>query len=88
MCAHSLTNRPHIISDTKEITITFNRAHEGTILQIDGQENYPVKKDDSIEVKKSSINAKLIRLLGEESDFYWTIRHKFHWGSLAVQDIT
>lgn len=88
MCAHSLTNRPNIVSDTKEITITFNRSHEGTVLQIDGQENYPVKKDDCIEVKKSDISAKLIRLLGEESDFYWTIRHKFHWGSLAVQDIT
>lgn len=88
MCAHSLTNRPHIVSDTKEINITFNRSHEGTVLQIDGQENYPVKKDDCIEVKKSPISAKLIRLLGEESDFYWTIRHKFHWGSLAVQDIT
>lgn len=88
MCAHSLTNRPHIVSDTKQLTITFNRAHEGTVLQIDGQENYPIKRDDYIEVKKSSINAKLIRLLGEESDFYWTIRQKFHWGSLAVQDIT
>jgi len=88
MCAHSLTNRPHIVSDTKELTITFNRAHQGTILQMDGQENYPIKTGESIKVKKSKINAKLIRLLGEESDFYWTIRQKFHWGSLAVQDIT
>lgn len=88
MCAHSLTNRPHIVSDTKELTITFNRAHQGTILQMDGQENYPIKAHESIKVKKSKTNAKLIRLLGEESDFYWTIRQKFHWGSLAVQDIT
>jgi NAD+ kinase len=88
MCAHSLTNRPHIVSDTKELTITFNRAHQGTILQMDGQENYPIKAHESVKVKKSKVNAKLIRLLGEESDFYWTIRQKFHWGSLAVQDIT
>ncbi len=87
MCAHSLTSRPHIVSDTKELKIAFNRSHTGTVLQIDGQENYSVKTGDSIKVVKSKISAKLIRLIGEESDFYWTIRHKFHWGSLAVQDI-
>ncbi len=84
MCAHSLTNRPNIVSDSRELTITFNRPHQGTILQIDGQENYPIKIDEFIKVKKSNTVAKLIRLLDEESNFYWTIREKFHWGSLAV----
>ena len=85
ICAHSLTNRPHIIADSRIVTITFERLHEGSILQLDGQENFSIDKDDKIRISRSAHTAKLIRLLGEESNFYWTIRQKFHWGSLAIQ---
>ncbi len=85
ICAHSLTNRPHIVADNRIITITFNRPHEGTILQIDGQETLEIKHGVKIRITRAVHTAKLIRLLGEESDFYWTIRQKFHWGSLAQQ---
>ena len=81
ICAHSLTSRPHIVTDSRIITITFNRPHEGTILQLDGQENFPIKKNDKIRISRAAHTAKLIRLLGDESDFYWTIRQKFYWGT-------
>lgn len=81
ICAHSLTSRPHIVTDSRIITITFNRPHENTILQLDGQENFPLKKGDKIRISRATHTAKLIRLLGDESDFYWTIRQKFHWGT-------
>ena len=83
ICAHSLTNRPHIVADNRIITITFNKPHEGTILQVDGQETYPIKFGAKIKITRAPYNAKLLRLLGEQSDFYWTIRQKFHWGSTA-----
>lgn len=85
ICAHSLTNRPHIVADNRTITITFNKPHDGTILQIDGQETFPIKFGTKVKVTRAIHNAKLIRLPGEESDFYWTIRQKFHWGSTATQ---
>ncbi len=85
ICAHSLTNRPHIIADNRIVTITFNKPHEGTILQIDGQETFNIKSGTRVRISRAAHTAKLIRLLGEESDFYWTIRHKFHWGSPAKQ---
>ncbi len=85
ICAHSLTNRPHIVADSRIITITFNRLHEGTILQIDGQETFEIKPGVKIRITRAAHSAKLIRLLDEESDFYWTIRQKFHWGILAKQ---
>ena len=81
ICAHSLTSRPHIVTDSRIITITFNRSHEGTILQLDGQENFSIKQNDKIRISRATHTAKLIRLLGDESDFYWTIRQKFHWGT-------
>ena len=85
ICAHSLTSRPYIVSDTKAITITFNRPHEGTILQNDGQETISILDGEKIRVTRAAHTAKLIRLLGEESDFYWTIRQKFHWGMPTAQ---
>ena len=78
ICAHSLKSRPHIVADTRTLTITFNRPHEGTILQLDGQEIIKVNDGDRIEVKRAPYNAKLIRLLGIESDFYWRVKEKFH----------
>ena len=84
ICAHSLTNRPHIVSDNKILTIAFNRPHEGTILQIDGQETFQIKDKTKIRISRAAHTAKLLRLLGEESDFYWTIREKFHWGAPAA----
>ena len=84
ICAHSLTSRPHIVSDNKILTVTFNRAHENTILEVDGQETYPIKYGSKVRISRAAHTAKLIRLLGDESDFYWTIRKKFHWG-LPVQ---
>ncbi len=83
ICAHSLTSRPYIVGDNKAIKITFNRPHEGSVLEVDGQERFPVHDGDHVSISRSAHTAKLIRLLGEESDFYWTIRKKFHWGLTA-----
>lgn len=85
ICAHSLTNRPHIVADNRILTITFNRLHEGTLLEFDGQETFRVGSGAKIKISRAAHTAKLLRLLGEESDFYWTIRQKFHWGSTAKQ---
>ena len=83
ICAHSLTSRPYIVGDNKVIKITFNRPHERSILEIDGQERFPIYDGDYVSISRAAHTAKLIRLLGEESDFYWTIRKKFHWGLTA-----
>src|SRR3989338_6300850 len=83
ICAHSLTSRPYIVGDNKTLKITFNRPHEGSVLEVDGQERFPVHNGDNVTISRSVHTAKLIRLIGEESDFYWTIRKKFHWGLTA-----
>lgn len=78
ICAHSLTSRPHIISDSREILIEFKRLHEGSTIQIDGQEIIDIKNDNKIKFTKSKHKVKLIRLQENESDFYSRIRQKFH----------
>lgn len=80
ICAHTLASRPHIVSDKREITITFNKPFQGAILQIDGQESFQLKENSIVKITRSKYEAKLIKLYGKESDFYWRIRQKFHWG--------
>ena len=80
ICAHTLTSRPHIVSEKKEITITFNKPYEGAMLQFDGQETFNISSGSKITITTSRFKAKLIRLLEEESNFYPRIREKFHWG--------
>ena len=80
ICAHSLTSRPHIVSDKKELLVAFNQLHEGMILQIDGQETFELNHRAKIKIKRSKHIAKLLRLKGKENDFYYRIRQKFHWG--------
>ena len=83
ICAHTLTSRPHIVRDKRKITITFSKPHEGIILQIDGQETFKLNYKSKVDITCSKYKVKLLRLLGKESDFYWRIREKFHWGILA-----
>lgn len=83
ICAHTLTSRPHIVSDKREITVTFNKPHEGTTMHLDGQEVFQIDSGSKVKVKLSKYKAKLIRLKAKENDFYWRIRHKFHWGLTA-----
>lgn len=82
ICAHSFTSRPHIVANNRVLTITFNKHHEGTILHIDGQESFSIKNETKVKITNAPHHAKLLRLIGEQSDFYWRIRQKFHWGSV------
>lgn len=76
ICAHTLTNRPHVISNKREILITFSRAHEGTTVQIDGQVSFEIGSKSEIKITKSQHTTKLIKLL--DSNFYNRVRQKFH----------
>lgn len=81
ICSHSLTNRPYIVSDKRTIKIDIEKAHNDAILQIDGQETIELQNKSVIEITRAPFNVKLVRLLGNESDFYYRVRHKFHWGT-------
>lgn len=78
ICAHSLTSRPHIVSDKREITITVNKPHEGLMLQIDGQETFDLSKEANVKITRAKHSVKLLRLETKENDFYSRIRQKFH----------
>jgi len=55
ICSHSLTSRPLILPGNKEIELTLDTEVEQphVYLTIDGQEGYPLGKDDRIVIKTS-----------------------------------
>ncbi len=75
---HSLTNRPLVVRDDREIVILVKSVGEEAFLSIDGQTGVPVLDGDRITCKKSARNVRLLKL-GKRS-FWDVLRMKLSWG--------
>ena len=75
---HSLTNRPLVVRDDREISILVKSVGEEAFLSIDGQTGEPVLDGDCITCKKSARNVNLLKL-GKRT-FFDVLRTKLSWG--------
>jgi len=75
---HSLTNRPLVVRDDREIVIQVKSVGEEAFLSIDGQTGEPVLDGDRIKCKKSARNVRLLKL-GKRT-FFDVLRTKLSWG--------
>ncbi len=75
---HSLTNRPLVVRDDREIAILVKSVGEEAFLSIDGQTGEPVLDGDRITCKKSVRNVRLLKL-GKRT-FFDVLRTKLSWG--------
>ena len=75
---HSLTNRPLVVRDDREISIMVKSVGEEAFLSIDGQTGEPVLDGDCITCRKSARNVRLLKL-GERT-FFDVLRTKLSWG--------
>ncbi len=78
---HSLTSRPHVISNDQTIVI-HSRDEIKFFMQADGQELIELKPGSKIIVQKSPYKLKLAGLKGKKLSFYNILRDKFLWGSV------
>ncbi|HEY3488287.1 MAG TPA: NAD(+) kinase [Gammaproteobacteria bacterium] len=85
ICPHTLSHRPLVIDSSSEITIAVDPDCK-TIAQVsfDGQANIELKPADRIQIKRSSINAKLLHPRGY--DFFDILRMKLNWGKQLEND--
>lgn len=83
ICAHALAIRPLIVSDEEKIRVIPDSPVKDMLLTIDGQIGYPLKEGDEIEIKKSSYQAKLIRL--KERSFFRILRTKLGWSGITYK---
>ena len=78
ICPHTLTNRPIVLPDTANIQVVLRTADEDVILTLDGQEGHPLKKGDTVSIKRSGSTVSLIR--PQNRIFFDVLRSKLRWG--------
>lgn len=76
ICAHSLTQRPLILSD--EFVLEFELQDSRANLVIDGQEILPFNEYDKLKICSSKNNSLLI--YDKKRDYFEILRQKFNWG--------
>lgn len=75
---HALTNRPLVVRDGAEISITVRGAQGEILLTVDGQVGVGLEDGDRVVCRKSKHAVKLLRL--QERTFFDVLRTKLKWG--------
>ena len=77
--AHSLAARPLVLDGQSTLTISVNRANEGTTLILDGQVNHPLRAGQSVTIKRDKRKA---RFVANPASTYWQVlQQKLHWAA-------
>lgn len=75
---HALTQRPLVVRDSAEISLTVQSTSDEAFLTVDGQIGMPVHEGDRVICKKSAHRVELLRLT--ERTFFEVLRTKLKWG--------
>lgn len=78
ICPHTLTNRPIVLSEDAEVSITLSAASEDVLLTLDGQRGMPLLKNDTVTVRRSTHVTRLLMPTGR--DYFHVLREKLRWG--------
>ncbi len=77
ICSHTLTNRPILVPDSAEITVTIKSRKEGIFLTFDGQVGQSLKAGDLVKIKKDHF---LNMIKSPFKDYFEVLRTKLRWG--------
>jgi len=78
ICPHTLTNRPIILDDEKEIMVTLRSGDDDVYLTMDGQVGVVMKIGDQVKVCKSHKNITLIK--SPFRNYFEVLKEKLKWG--------
>jgi NAD+ kinase len=78
ICAHTLTNRPIVVSVEATIRIEVKSYDEDVVFTADGQEGMPLQGGDVVELRKSNHCTLLIK--SPSKDYFQVLRTKLRWG--------
>jgi NAD+ kinase len=77
ICPHTLTYRPVVVSDDSRIELILRSKSGEVYATFDGQISVPMRRGDTVRVKKSQATMKLVSLPGH--NFFEVLRHKLRW---------
>jgi len=75
---HALTNRPLVVKDSAEISLTVGGVTEEAYLTVDGQIGVPLLLGDRVVCRKSEHRVQLLR--ASKRTFFEVLRAKLKWG--------
>lgn len=78
ICPHTLTNRPIVLPDDSSVEITLRSASEHIYLTLDGQQGFPLRKDDRIAIRKCGCRTQFV--MPFPRDYFEILRSKLKWG--------
>jgi len=78
ICPFTLTNRPIVVPDHAEISLTLDNENEGVILSLDGQTGYPMRAGDCVLIRKSRTTFNIVQPANR--NYFDVLRDKLKWG--------
>jgi len=78
ICAHTLTNRPLVVSAATEIVVTLDSRIENVMLTLDGQVGVPLEYRDVVTISRAEHRTKLI--MSGATGYFEVLRNKLKWG--------
>jgi NAD+ kinase len=82
ICPFTLTNRPIVIPNQSILQVQLSTETEEEVqVTLDGQTEYPLSRDDVLEIKQGPTPVSLIQARGK--NYYQILRRKLHWGRPA-----
>jgi NAD+ kinase len=78
ICAHTLTHRPIVLSDTAAIEVVVKSQREAAYLTVDGQVGIAAHSEDTVRLRKSDSCVEIVQPPGK--DYFEILRQKLKWG--------
>lgn len=82
ICAHTLSNRPMIVSLRSTVRVRVLSGRTDVILTADGQKSLPLAAGDGVTIRRSRRAVRLLQLAG--NSFFDTLRRKLNWSGSNV----
>jgi len=79
ICPHTLTNRPIVVSDDSNVSITVASSYDEKVyLTLDGQVGFELMEGDSVDVRAGLETTALV--MSRSRDYFEVLRTKLKWG--------
>jgi NAD+ kinase len=77
ICAHALTNRPLVVQQSGNLSVTLGGDSKNAVLTVDGQWVRTFSAGDRVDI---TATARPLRVFLSDKDYFDILRQKLHWG--------
>ncbi len=80
ICPHSLSARPLVVPASEKISVKADSGWNEIYVTADGQKNFKLPKNATVNIVQNSKKAKLVFLKDNDVSFYSVLKEKLNWG--------